>query len=160
MNTMSTCLRLIAAALLTAAAHVYADPKVADLAWMTGSWSGPAGPGVELEENWSAPRAGTMASIVRMVGGKTSMIEIVYIEEQDGTLMLYLQQWNPGFEPRTDKPQVMRLDSTGDQSVSFKAVGDGGMKALGYSRPSADSFVIDVTLANGNAMQIPLKRMH
>ena len=88
------------------------------------------------------------------------MIEIVYIEEQDGTLMLYLQQWNPGFEPRTDKPQVMRLDSTGDQSVSFKAVGGGGMKALGYSRPSADSFVIDVTLANGNAMQIPLKRMH
>lgn len=156
---MSTCLRLIAAALLTAAANVYAEPKVSDLAWMTGSWSGPAGPGTELEENWSAPRAGTMASIVRMVGKTTSMIEIVYIEEREGTLMLYLQQWNPGFEPRTEEPQVMRLESTGARSVKFEAIGGGSMKALGYSRPTDDSFVIDVTLANGNAVKIPLQRL-
>ena len=156
---MSASLRFIAAALLIAAANASAEPRVADLSWMTGSWSGPAGPGVELEENWSAPRSGTMASIVRMVGETTSMIEIVYIEERENTLMLYLQQWDPGFAPRTAEPQVMRLKSTGDRSVKFEAVGGGGMKALGYSRPTDDSFVIDVTLANGNAVQIPLKRL-
>ncbi len=157
---MSTFIRIALLALIAWSGPISASPKVADLAWMTGSWSGPAGPGAEREENWSAPRSGSMASVVRMVGETTSMIEIVYIEESDGTLMLYLQQWNPGFEPRTDEPQVMRLKSSGERKVMFEAVGEGGgMKALGYSRPSNDSFVIDVTLANGNAIQIPLKRL-
>lgn len=150
---------IIAGALALIAIGASADPKVADLGWMTGSWSGNAGPGVQLEENWSAPRAGTMGSIVRMVGDTTSMMEVVYIEERDGTLMLYLQQWDPGFAPRTEKAQVMRMKAMGDRKVSFKAVGEGGMRALAYSRPSDDDFVIDVTVGGGNQIQIPLKRL-
>ena len=38
--------------------------KVTDLSWLTGSWDGQMGPAV-LEENWSLPRAGTIASLVR-----------------------------------------------------------------------------------------------
>ena len=149
----------MAGALALIATHASADPKVADLAWMTGSWSGNAGPGVQLEENWSAPRAGTMGSIVRMVGETTSMMEVVYIEERDGTLMLYVQQWDPGFAPLTEKAQVMRMTSMGEREISFEAVGEGAMRGLAYSRPSDDDFVIDVTVGGGNKIQIPLKRL-
>ena len=153
-------MRLItAAALALTSTFVAANhPTVTELGWMTGSWSGNAGPGVEREENWSAPRAGTMGSIVRMVGETTSMMEVVYIEERNGTLMLYLQQWDPGFVPRSEKAQVMKMKSISDKSIKFEAVEEGGMRELGYSRPSEDAFVIDATLEGGNKIQIPLKR--
>ena len=52
----------------------------------------------------------------------------------------------------------MKMKSMSDKSVKFEAVEEGGMRELGYSRPSEDAFVIDVTLEGGNKIQIPLKR--
>ena len=74
-------MRLItAAALALTSTFVAANhPTVTELGWMTGSWSGKAGAGVELEENWSAPRAGTMGSIVRMVGETTSTVSYTHL---------------------------------------------------------------------------------
>ncbi|TDJ41272.1 MAG: hypothetical protein E2O61_00105, partial [Gammaproteobacteria bacterium] len=78
---------LLSVFLMVCAAVAFADdgkiPTVADLAWMSGSWSGPAGPGT-LEENWIHPVDGSIASLVRMTGGgTTSMVELIIIEEED-----------------------------------------------------------------------------
>lgn len=132
--------------------------KISDLAWMTGAWAGPAGPGITLEENWIKPVDGSIASLVRMTGkGKTSMVELIVIEEENDSLTLRIQQWDPGFKPRTEGPQVMALESMGENSVKFKAAGDGGMKTLGYSRPDNDSFNIDIETGEGAKFQIQLQ---
>ena len=39
----------------------------------------------------------------------------------------------------------------------FQAVGEGGLKSLTYSRPTPDSFTVDVETADGTKFQIPLK---
>lgn len=127
---------------------------VADLAWMTGSWTGAVGPG-HLEENWSRPLDGSIASLVRMRGdGATSMIELIVIEEEDDSLVLRIQQWDPGFKPRSPNAQRMNLVATGDRTVSFKATEPGGLAGLTYSRPSDDTFTIDVETADGGKFQI------
>ena len=102
MNKMQARLASVAAALCVLAtagadnepsAGETAPPKVADLAWMTGAWAGPAGQG-ELEEHWTAPKAGAMQAVVRMTSGDaTSMVELIVIEEAVDTLRLHLQQW-------------------------------------------------------------------
>jgi hypothetical protein len=145
--------------LLLIAPAAFADkPTVSDLSWMSGAWVGPAGPGVTLEENWIMPTGGSIASLVRMTGdGKTSMVEMIVIEEENDTLVLRIQQWDPGFTPRTPSAQTMSLTEIGETSVSFVSASEGGMKTLGYSKADDDSFNIDVETTDGAVFQLTLK---
>ena len=128
---------------------------VAALAWMTGTWAGPVGPG-ELEENWTVPRAGSIQAVVRMTGGgATAMVELIVIEEEEGTLRLRLQQWDPGFKPRTPEPQVMDLIDLGDNTVAFKARTEGDIAELRYTR-DGDKFTISIVNGAGAAFDLPL----
>lgn len=137
--------------------------SVADLAWMTGTWAGPIGPG-ELEENWTVPKAGSIQALVRMTGGgKTSMVELIVIEEEAGddgeaTLRLRLMQWNPGLVQRPGPhPAVMKLIDMGDNTVAFEAESEGAAIAkLRYTR-DGELFTISVGQPDGNTMDIPLK---
>jgi len=150
---------LFALALATAAPGSGDDgppARVTDLAWMTGHWSGPMRLGT-LEENWTEPKSGSIAALVRATNGDaTDMIELIVIEEENGSLVLRLQQWNPGFAPRSPAPQVMKLVESAENQVVFEAVGEGGLKRLGYSRPAPDQFVISIETPQGQEFQIPL----
>ena len=142
--------------LLPASALSEEQVRVTDLGWLTGSWDGQMGPAV-LEENWSLPRAGTIASLVRQTGPDgMGMVEMVYIEESNGTLDLYLQQWDTGFKSRTPGAQKMTMSEITENSVTFKAVGEGGLAQLKYSRPSIEAFHLDVVTAGGQEFTIKL----
>ncbi|HJN50181.1 MAG: DUF6265 family protein [Pseudomonadales bacterium] len=158
MSKLLSCAILLALLTVTASfARAEKAASVSDLAWMTGSWAGPAGQQT-LEENWIQPIGGSIASLVRMTGnGKTSMVELIVIEEENDSLVLRIQQWNPGFAPRTEAPQVMKLDVMAENRVGFRATQAGGMKTLTYSRPSADTFNIDIETDAGAKFQINLK---
>ena len=126
--------------------------KVSDLAWMTGSYSNGS-----LEENWAAPEGGSIASLVRgMGGGATNMIELIVVEEEGSSLPLRLKQWDPGMKPRAEGFQVMELIEIGNNKVVFKNTGEGGIQQLGYGL-SGDQFTISVTTAQGT-FDIPLTR--
>jgi hypothetical protein len=132
-------------------------PLVEDLSWMTGSWVGPAGPNT-LEENWTEPVGASIASLVRMTGdGSTSMVEMIIIEEENDSLVLRIQQWNPGYIPRTPTPQTMELVSIEENRVKFRSTGEAGMATLMYSRPTPETFNIDIETAAGASFQLNLK---
>jgi len=146
--------------LLAGSGTVLAGPpaKVADLSWMTGNWAGALGPN-QLEENWIAGEGGSIAAMVRMTGnGGTSMFEVITVEEVGGSLELHIQQFNPGFEPRTATAQKMELSEIGDHRVHFVAVSEGGMKSLGYSNPDPQTFIIHVEQASGAKLDINLSK--
>ena len=155
---------VLAAGLLFAAAGVgeeASDAKdgasVADLGWMTGTWSGPVGGGNVLEENWTTPKAGSIQSLVRMTGpGGTSMVELIVIEEEEGSLRLRLQQWDPGMKPRTPEPSVMTLEEMGENAVAFRAEPGAMFAKLSYTR-DGDNFTIGITNHNGSQFNLPLK---
>ncbi|MES3008729.1 MAG: DUF6265 family protein [Pseudomonadota bacterium] len=144
--------------LSTAASFVHAGPpaEIEALSWMTGNWAGALGQN-QLEENWIAVEGSSIAAMVRMTGSDaTSMFEMITIEEEAGSLVLHIQQFNPGFVPRTPAAQKMELSEIGENSVNFVAVGEGGMKSLGYSNPSPETFIIHVVNAAGNKTDINL----
>lgn len=133
-------------------------PTVGDLAWMTGSWAGPVGGGLTLEENWILPVDGSIASLVRMTGnGKTSMVEMIVIEEENDSLVLRIQQWDPGFVPRTPGPHTLTLRELGDNRVAFEAGDDAAFRNLTYSRPDPETFVIEVVIGDAQQQRIELK---
>ena len=130
--------------------------KVTDLSWLTGSWDGRLSLTI-LEQNWSLPRSGTIASLVRQTGPEgIGMVEIVYIEEAEGTLNLYFQQWDVGFKSRTPAAQKMTMTEITKNSVTFTAVDDGGLSVLKYSRPAENSFLTDVLTSTGQKFTIKL----
>jgi hypothetical protein len=152
---MKRLLPVIAIA-LAANASFAAGPAatVSQLGWMTGTWSAPAGPNT-LEENWVVPSNGSMAALVRMTSASgISMWEVITIEEKDGSLVMNVQQWNKGFEPRA-AVQTLELAEITENSVNFNAVSEGGMKSLGYSR-DGDKFTIHLVGTNGNPVNLEL----
>ena len=155
--TCAICLCVAKAASSEETAEAESAPSVSALAWMTGTWAGPLGPG-ELEENWTVPKAGSIQALVRETrGGKTRMVEMIVIEEEEGTLRLRLQQWDPGFKPRTEAPAVFALEELGENTVSFRAVSEGAaMSTLRYTR-DGETFTISIRFgANAPEMHIPL----
>ncbi len=131
---------------------------IEQLTWMTGAWSGDVGEGRVLEENWIRVDGGSIASLVRITQGDTTpMVELIVIEQQGDSLMLYVKQWDPGFTPRSEKPQVMELVAIEERLVSFQNKGEGNFRTLTYSSPTPETFVISIMLANGQPVEIPLQ---
>ncbi len=151
---------LTASILSLAASTAFAGPPatIGQLNWMTGNWAANLGPN-QLEENWIKAEGSSIAAMVRMTGNDaTSMFEMITIEEVDGSLVLHIQQFDPGFMARTPAPQEMELAEIGDNSVRFVAVSEGGMASLGYSNPDPETFIIHVGQEGGNTIDIPLKK--
>ncbi|MBT4162407.1 MAG: hypothetical protein HOC70_17425 [Gammaproteobacteria bacterium] len=140
---------------LEAAPRVKAS--VEDLAWMSGSWVGPAF-GQTLEENWIRHKSGTIACLVRLANDESiSMVELILVEEEEQSLTLRVQQWGPGYKARMPEPLVMELVELDERRASFKAITEGALKQLTYSRPTPDSFNVDVVDGQGASFTINLK---
>lgn len=152
-----TSMAFLALAAFSGSSFAGPPATVADLAWMTGNWAGAIGPN-QLEENWILGESGSIAAMVRITGaGTTNTFEMITIEEVDGSLVLHIQQWDPGMVARTDGPQEMELVEISENSVKFKATSEGGMASLGYSHPDAETFIIHVESPGRPVFDIPLK---
>ena len=131
--------------------------SIEQLDWMTGNWAGNLGPN-QLEENWIASEGNSLMAAVRMTGSDaTSMFEMITIEEAEGSLVLHIQQWDPGFVPRTESAMEMELTEITGNSVSFVNVSGFGMPTLGYSHPDSETFIIHVGQDGGGSFDIELK---
>ena len=115
-----------------------------------------------LQETWLAPAEDTMMAAVRLLeGGQTSMVEMILIEESEGTLVFRIQQWSKSYEPRLPAPQRMVLAELGENSVRFKAEeADNAFRSLTYSRPSPEAFKISLELmAQPGSIDLDLRRL-
>ena len=131
--------------------------SIEQLDWMTGNWAGNLGPN-QLEENWIATEGSTIMAAVRMTGADaTSMFEMITIEEVEGSLVLHVQQWDPGFVSRTETAQKLELMEITENSVKFEDVSGFGMPTLGYSHPDSETFIIHVGQDGGGTFDIELK---
>jgi hypothetical protein len=90
------------------------EPALSHLAWMTGSWANDSG-GVQSEEHWTQPRAGTMFGVNRsMRAGATMFFEYLRIEARpDG---VYYIAAPLGRHPPTE----FRMTSHADNKVTFE----------------------------------------
>lgn len=70
------------------------EPKLENIAWISGHWKGEAFGGL-TEENWSTPSAGSMMATFKLINdNKVTFYEIEIIRELENTLMLQLKHFN------------------------------------------------------------------
>jgi hypothetical protein len=83
--------------LLTLSLPLFADPKLEDLSWMAGHWTG-SSDGWQIEEIWLAPGGGVMLGMHRDAKGEKASFEFLRIA-QTAEGIVYLAQ--PGGRPPT-----------------------------------------------------------
>ena len=110
----TTTLFLIAISLSFAAAAAAESGDVAKLDWITGCWSGQAGP-MTFEEQWNRPQGGQMMGLGRVLRrGKVVSSEFMRIDQtKDGI----------SYTPRIgtkDAPVSFKLTSQNDGEVIFE----------------------------------------
>ena len=70
------------------------EPKLENIAWISGTWHGEAFGGV-TEEIWSKPSGGSMMATFKLINnGKVSFYEIEIIREVENSLILQLKHFN------------------------------------------------------------------
>lgn len=98
--------------------------RIDDMAWLAGHWTGEALGGTS-DEIWSAPSAGTMMGMYRLVReGKPVFYELLTIVEEKGSLVLRLKHFNAdltGWEEK-DKTLDFALVSAGDGAMDFEGM--------------------------------------
>lgn len=110
--TIALCL-IPAAAALGATTAPGGDAEVERLAWLAGCWERRSGDRV-LEEQWMAPRGGTMLGMSRLVRGEETLShEAIRIHERDGALVY-------AAAPAGQPPAEFTATSIADAAVVFE----------------------------------------
>ena len=150
-------LALISGVALTAGRAAQSEERaeergsIADLAWLAGSWKGDM-EGQVAEETWSAPAAGAMMGMFRLLGEKgTSVFEFLLLEESQGNLHLRFQHVGPGYRVwEKERPLEFRLVATHEKTFTFESLDpDQSPTRIVYALPSATQMIATVETVRG-----------
>ena len=120
-------MRAVLAAVLIAIPEVAAASGIERVAWLQGCWSSSAGNRV-IEEQWTAPRAGTMLESGRTTDGETLVeYEFVVIRER-GDALVYIA--HPSGQPSAEF-LLKTIDGT---SMVFENAQHDFPQRVGYQR--------------------------
>ncbi|WP_426429858.1 DUF6265 family protein [Winogradskyella sp. HB-48] len=83
------------------------DPKLENIAWISGTWYGEAFGGI-TEEIWSEPSGGSMMATFKLiVDGKVKFYEIEVIREVENSLILQLKHFGPDLKGWENKDETV-----------------------------------------------------
>lgn len=128
---------------------VAAEPSphasIQDMAWLEGRWCDADATRIS-EENWSAPRNGTMLGMYRhLIDGRPVFYELLTLVEENDSLVLRLKHFHPdlrGWEERDESTQ-MRLVA--------RIAGDLYFDGLTFSPQATGSLTIYLAVQRLNA---------
>jgi hypothetical protein len=107
---------------------------VQSLSWMQGCWARVAGPRT-VEEQWMAPRGGTMLGMGRTVqADRLVEWEALLLREENGQLVYEAH-------PSGQAPNVFRTSSVSDTLVVFADPTHDFPQRIGYQKGRADSLI-------------------
>ena len=83
------------------------EPKLENIAWISGNWKGEAFGGI-TEENWSEPSGGSMMATFKLiVDDKVVFYEIEIIREVENTLILQLKHFDKDLKGWEEKAETV-----------------------------------------------------
>lgn len=113
--------------------HTYSLPKdaplgsgkLADVAWLSGSWKGTAF-GQQFEEVWNPASAGSMMGMWKLFDPEkgVNFYEILLLKEQDDGLVLLVKHFSKDFVAWEEKDQFVtfRLVKVEEEAVHFSGL--------------------------------------
>lgn len=112
---------------------------LADAHWLVGDWAGTAF-GKQFDETWNPPSAGTMVGTFKLFDDSgVSMYEILFLNEEEGTLSLKVKHFNADFSAWEEKGDYVnfRLVAMEDDALHF-----GGLSFYRRSSDHIDAYIV------------------
>jgi hypothetical protein len=101
------------------------EGKLADVAWLVGSWQGTAF-GSQFEEVWNPASAGSMMGMWKLYDEKkgVNFYELLMLKEEDNGLVLWVKHFSKDFVAWEDKEDFVtfRLVKIEDKAVHFSGL--------------------------------------
>ena len=100
------------------------EATLADVAWLTGSWTGEAFGGT-FEQVWNPASAGSMVGLFKLMnGGAVNFYEILLLVEEEGSLSLKVKHFNPDFTAWEEKEEYVtfRYIMSDENAVHFSGI--------------------------------------
>lgn len=116
---------------------------VAQLDWLTGTWSGEK-EGDRIEETWLPPAAGAMIGAFRWLRGESVVVyELLALEPAGDSVVLLLRHYEPGLVAREGEAEALRfrLVEARDGYVLFDLGDPARPTRVGYRRDDDGSLV-------------------
>ena len=107
-------------------------PRVADLAWLAGTWRTTEGDKVS-EEIWTEPAGGTMIGMFRQTG-KKPLFEFLLIEDDEQGVTKRFKHYLSGFAEVEKEPLTLKVTEVTKNKVVFHATTEGKLKSIVYER--------------------------
>lgn len=133
------------------ALSLWADnqPKVADLAWISGHWEGSLGSSA-IHEVWTAPREGNMAGVFRMMrGGKVGLYELLTLEDTANGPLMRLRHFDAVMKTREAQPHEFVLVEHAAGRAKFRADEGGGVVTTLVYRATESGLAVDFEKTGG-----------
>jgi hypothetical protein len=118
------------------------QPALADFTWLAGEWHGTWGPRLALEA-WTPPHAGVMLGSFQLSeNGKTLVLELFTLTEDEGTLRLHIRHFTPSLLAwEKEDPVALNLQSADATTAIFENPVGGEPKTATFTRLDADTYV-------------------
>ena len=139
----------LAALLLPAAAQAGPPARLADLAWMAGSWEGEGIEGAPAAEAWSPAAGGQMPGHFRQLkaDGSVMFYEILALAEKDGSLALRLKHFNADLTGWEEKAEVREFPLTAVSRDRWEFSG------ITYQREGRGRMTVEVLVRDASGAQ-------
>ncbi|MGL5837424.1 MAG: DUF6265 family protein [Sphingorhabdus sp.] len=127
--------------------------KIADLAWLEGSWEGQGIAGAPAVEVYSRAADGTMVGHFRQLNanGKVMFYEIITIEETGGSLSYNVKHFNADLTGWEEKGEVRRFPLSAIQSGRWEFSG------VTYERTGRNTMIASVAAKGADGSQETLQ---
>ena len=117
-------------------------PALSDFAWLEGKWQGAWGPRL-AEQIWTAPKAGQMLGIFRVVeNDRAVVIELLSLFETQDGVELRFRHFTPALVPwEQSLPTTMKLVDLDTTTAVFENSGDGQPKRDIFVRTDPENYI-------------------
>ncbi len=132
--------------------------KLADLAWLEGQWHGGVKDKSAFEEHWSAPAAGGMMGMFRLLqGGKLAVYEFPLIEQDGDDVVMRLRHYRAQMADVDKAPIRLKLTEISSDKYTFENPDNDKPKRITYARETPDRIVVTVeTVRDGDPARFTL----
>lgn len=116
--------------------------RLADLAWLEGSWSGAGPAGSTAEVHYMAPRANVLASLFRLrTENRVVVLEAITFVETDDGILLYVRHFTPELVPlEAERALALRLTARDGDRFTFENLYDENPRSTDIERTGSDTF--------------------
>ena len=122
---------------LLAGALSAAEPQtktLADVDWLVGVWRNVPGERMTFEEHWTAPAAGGMMGMFRLMSGdKVAVYEYLLLEASDEGVTMRMRHYRPGLVDADPAPIRLKLAEASKEKLVFENLDNDKLKRVTYA---------------------------